>query len=83
MSTKQEAKAKISAAVKGCDKVQTAWNAAHEELSGGVSLNGCGIYHDQGYPLRRKLLAAQEQIKIALAELDAIDWPEDADYDYF
>jgi hypothetical protein len=83
MSTKQEAKAKISAAEKGCDKVQTAWNAAHEELAGGVSLNGCGIYHDQGYPLRRKLLAAQEQIKIALAELDAIDWPEDADYDYF
>ncbi|WP_226034369.1 hypothetical protein [Aquitalea palustris] len=81
MSTKQVAKAKVSAAEKGCDKVQTAWNAAYEALSGEVSMNGCGVYHDQGYPLRRKLLDAQAEIKIALAELDTIEWPTDADYD--
>lgn len=83
MGSKQEAKAKISAADKGCDKVQTAWNAAYEALAGGVSMNGCGIYHNQGIPLRRKLLEAQAQIKTALAELDAIDWPADADYGHF
>lgn len=83
MSTKQEAKAKISAAEKGCDKVHSAWNAAHEALAGGVSMNGSGIYHDQGDPLRRKLVEAQAQIKIALAGLDEIEWPEDADYDHF
>ncbi|NHR07387.1 hypothetical protein HA052_19540 [Chromobacterium haemolyticum] len=65
MSAKQEAKAKISAGEKGGDKVHSAWNAAHEALAGGVSMNGSGIYHDQGDPLRRKLLETQAQIKIA------------------
>lgn len=82
MSTKQEAKAKIRAAEKGCDKVHTAWSQAHEALSGGVSMNGCGIYHDRGAPLRRKLLEAQAQIQIALAGLDEVVWPDDADYDF-
>lgn len=45
-------------------------------------MNGLGIYHDRGEPLRRKLLEAQAQIKTALAELDGIEWPADADYDH-
>lgn len=83
MTTKQEAHARLAAAGKGCEAVQDAWQSAVGALSGGVAVNGFGIYHDQGVPLRLKLLKAQDSLKRAIAELDAIDWPTDADYDFF
>lgn len=83
MTTKREAEQKLNAAIKGCEKVQAAWNAAHAALGGSVSTNGYGIYHDDGRALRDKLHQAQEQIKIALTELREIDWPTEAEYDLF
>lgn len=78
---KMEALAKIRAAEAGCDKVHKAWCAAHEALKSNVSINGYGVYHDNGDPLRRSLREAQSQIAIALGALDAIKWPNDDDYD--
>lgn len=72
---------KVKAASKGCDNAQVAWSEAKAALSGTVQVNGYGIYFDQGEPLRRKLRQAQAQIDLALAELKAIEWPSDSDYD--
>lgn len=77
---KRQAKDRVEAASKGCDKVQAAWSDATKALGGSVSTNGYGIYHDR-FVLMNKLLAAQESIKSALQELNEIDWPSDADYD--
>ena len=74
------AKAKIDAAERGCQKAQTAWADASTALAGGVSVNGYGIYHDPS-ALRSKLLSAQSSIQSALKSLDAIEWPSNADYD--
>jgi hypothetical protein len=74
---------KISDAEKACNKVHAAWNKAEHALSGGVGINGYGIYHDQAHPLFLKLYEAEKQIQIALKELKAIDWPTDADYDAY
>ena len=72
---------KVEAAVNGCERAQDAWSEANTALSGCVSFNGYGVYLDRGEPLRRKLRSAQKQIAKALTELDAIDWPTEADYD--
>lgn len=82
MATKQEAHTKISAAEVACGLVQEKWGAAEQALSGSVSVNGFGIYHDR-FSLRSKLLDARENINEALKALDAVEWPTDADYDQF
>ncbi|MND21785.1 hypothetical protein D3C80_121550 [compost metagenome] len=78
---KTEALEMIRAAEKGCSKVHEAWSSAHEALHANVSINGYGVYHDKGERLRSMLQKAQSQIAIALAGLDGIRWPTDADYD--
>jgi hypothetical protein len=57
MTTKQEAKAKVTAATKGCEAAEKAWQDAYTALSGSVSTNGYGIHHNR-YELRDKLLQA-------------------------
>lgn len=74
------AKEKIAAAEKGCQKVQAAWADASAALAGGVSVNGYGIYHDR-FELRNKLQASQANINKAIKALDEIEWPTNADYD--
>ena len=80
VSAKQEAQAKVAAAEKACAKVQAAWAKASDALNGSVSANAYGIYHDE-YVLRDKLLAAKAHIKQALQNLEAVQWPTDAEYD--
>jgi hypothetical protein len=80
MSTKQEAKTKITAAEKGCSKVQAEWVAADKALGGSVSTNGYGIYSDR-FELRDKLELARKHINEALMAMDSIDWPTNAEYD--
>ncbi|MDM8356574.1 hypothetical protein [Pandoraea communis] len=80
MTTKQQAKAKLNAAEKGCEAANKAWHAAYNALSGSVSTNGYGIHHNP-YELRDKLLQAQARIQESLRALDGIDWPTNADYD--
>ncbi len=82
MPTKQEARAKISAAEVACGAVQDKWSAAAQSLSGSVSFNGFGIYRDR-FELRSKLLDARSSIDDALKVLDAVEWPTDADYDQY
>lgn len=82
MTTKQEARAKISAAEVDCAKVQAEWGAAVHALGGTVNVNGFGIYRDRSQ-VRAKLLDAQSRISAALQALEAVEWPTDADYDLF
>lgn len=81
MPSKTDALAKISAAEVECGEVQDKWNAATQALSGSVSINGYGIFHDRAYALRQKLEAAKASIHEALQILDGIDWPSEGDYD--
>lgn len=74
------AKVKIAAAEKGCQKVQAAWADASTALAGSVRVNGYGIFHAPS-ELRGKLLSAQASIQNALKSMDAIKWPSNADYD--
>lgn len=80
MVTKQEAEEKIAAAESGCAKAQHAWSAAAQALSGSVSTNGYGIYHDR-FALRSKLEDARAHIQEGLDALDKIEWPTSAEYD--
>lgn len=80
MTTKQDAKAKVNAAIKGCEAAEKSWQDAYIALSGSVSTNGYGIHHNR-YELRDKLLQAQAYIQESLRALDGIDWPTDAEYD--
>ena len=80
MTSKHEAKNKISAASRGCEAAENEWRAAAAAINGSISTNGYGIHHDC-YQLRNKLLDAQEHIKKALIELNNIDWPRNHDYD--
>ena len=76
----QEVKSKVAAAERGCERVRTAWVAAHHALHGSVSVNGYGIYSDR-FELRNKLTQARRSIDDALQAMDAIEWPTNADYD--
>ncbi|ALS68379.1 hypothetical protein [Pandoraea apista] len=80
MTTKQQAKAKLNAAEKGCDAAEKAWQAAYNALSGSVRKNGYGVHHNP-YELRDKLLQAQARIQESLRALDGVNWPTSADYD--
>ncbi len=80
MATKQEAQDKINAAASGCEAAQKEWRSATAALDGSISVNGYGVHHDR-HQLRYKLLDAQKHIQAALATLDKIDWPYNADYD--
>lgn len=80
MTSKKQAKDKINAASEACDEAHKSWAGASSALAGDVEVNGYGIFHDQ-YALRRKLETARSSINDALAALDGIDWPTDADYD--
>lgn len=82
MTTKQEARAKISAAEVACGEVQEKWKAATQALGGSMGVNGFGIYHNR-FALKSKLLEAQARIGEALQALEAVDWPTNADYDQF
>ena len=81
MASKQQANAKIEAAIKDCKNAQKAWSAAHKSLSASVSTNGYGIYSGQGRELKGYLQDAQAQIKQALTALNEVNWPTDDDYD--
>lgn len=80
MTTKEEAKAKLGAAAKGCEAAEKAWRDAYNSLSGSVSTNGYGIHHNP-YELRDKLVQAQARIQESIRELDGIVWPTTADYE--
>ncbi len=82
MTTKAEARAKIDAAARACDSAHKSWANAVQTLSGAISINGFGIFHDpQG--VRAKFLTAKDQLQEALRALEGVDWPQDADYDRF
>ncbi|MDH0342072.1 hypothetical protein [Chromobacterium haemolyticum] len=81
MTTKQEAQDRITSACRQCEKVQATWTAATASLKGSVRVNGYGIFHDRGEPVRQLLLDARQKIDQALSELQAIDWPTNNDYD--
>lgn len=78
---KASAIAKIIAAESGCEKAHEAWCLAYEALQGNIDLNHHAIYFNHGEQLRDKLKKAQSEITNALAALDAIEWPNSADYD--
>jgi len=80
MTLKSDVEIKVAAAEKACREAQAAWSAAAEALSGGVSVNGYGIFHDRSQ-LRDKLMDARTHIEGALAVLERIDWPTSAEYD--
>lgn len=80
MTTKQEATAKLTAATKGCEAAEKAWQDAYTALSGSVSTNGYGIHHNR-YELRDKLLQAQAHLQESLRALEGIDWPTNTEYD--
>ncbi len=83
MTEKEEANLRLASAERGCRDAQAAWSKACEALNGGVPINGNGIYHERGQPLRQKLLTARAEIDEALKALDRISWPTDGDYDLF
>ncbi|MFM0085025.1 hypothetical protein P0D72_40170 [Paraburkholderia sediminicola] len=72
MTTKQEAKAKLNAAAKGCEAAEKAWHDAYNALSGSVSTNGYGIHHNP-HELRDKLIQAQGYIQESLRVLDGVN----------
>ncbi|MCZ0211371.1 hypothetical protein OZK63_39090 [Streptomyces sp. UMAF16] len=82
MTNKEKALQRIGAAEKACTLAQIEWGGAIEALSGGVPMNGCGVFHDRAAQLRDKLCTAQANISLALQALDSIEWPADSDYDY-
>lgn len=81
LERKVGAMAKIATAGSGCSKAHEAWCSAYEALQGKVDLNHHAIYFNHGEQLRDKLKKAQSEITNALAALDAIEWPNSADYD--
>lgn len=81
MNDKDRAEQKVSAAAKTCEKVQASWHQAYRAINTSATTNGCGIYHDQ-FAIRNSLLDARAHIDTALAQLDTIDWPTDADYSH-
>lgn len=82
MTEKQEAQKRVAAAEKACASVLSSSDAARVALSGGIITNGLGIFRDR-FEVRNSLLTARENIDRALKELGAIEWPTDADYDFF
>lgn len=46
MTTKAEARAKIDAAARACDSAHKSWADAVQTLSGAISVNGLGVFHD-------------------------------------
>jgi hypothetical protein len=81
MTSKSEVEIKVAATEKACREAQAAWSAAAEALSGGVGVNGYGIFYDPSQ-LRDKLMDARSHIDGALAVLERIDWPTRAEYDH-
>lgn len=79
--SKEESKARIAAAETACGEVFKHWDASIDKLSGGVSVNGCGIFHDRGHQIENKLREGRAEIDKALAILSGINWPSDTDYD--
>ena len=82
MATKQEARAKISAAEVASGETLKKWRAAEQALGETVLVNGYGVLRDR-LELKSKLLDAQAKIGEALKALDSVEWPTDADYDQF
>lgn len=80
MTTNQEAKNKVDAAIHACAKVQAKWIAADKALGGSVTTNGYGIYSDR-FELRNKLELSRQHITEALKAMDEIDWPTNDEYD--
>lgn len=82
MTTKEQAQEKIRAAADASSNVRDAWEAADDALNRnpGSWVNGCGVLFDH-HARRNQLLEAKEQIDRALKELDATQWPTNADYD--
>lgn len=79
--TIEQAKGRVDAAAKACDKAVSQWQAAVSALGANVSVNGFGIIHDR-YAFRQKLHEAQARIAASLAALDDVaDWPSNVDYD--
>lgn len=80
MSTTDQAKNKVVAAEKACDKSLDAWRTAVSALGTDVSVNGYGIIHDRS-AFSQRLQSAQLHIAESLAALDGVDWPTNAEYD--
>jgi len=77
----KNARDRVDAAAKACDKALSSWQSASAALGGNVSVNGFGIIHDR-YAFRQKLHEAQARIAASLAALDDVtDWPSSVDYD--
>lgn len=73
------ARDKVSAATAACEQIQNSWTAAARALSGSVSTNGYGIYHDS-HELRSKLCNARDEIDKALKAIAMLQVPTDAEY---
>lgn len=82
MTTREQAKARVSVAEQGCIKVFEAMDLATKSLAGQVTTNGIGVFRDPAR-VRHMLQTSQTHIQKALQDLDAIEWPSEADYDYF
>lgn len=76
----EEAKAKVAAAERACEKALDAWRAAIQALGTDVSVNGYGILHDRA-AFQQRLRAAQQHIAESLESLSHVDWPGEQDYD--
>lgn len=80
MTTTAEAQEKVSAASNACDEVHAAIREAYRQLDGDFSINGYGVYHDRHH-VRDRIILARARLDEALAKLDKIDWPTNAEYD--
>lgn len=80
MTTKQEAEARVVAAGKACDQVMAELRAADSVLSGSISVNGYGIFHDK-FQVRAKLHEARKHIDEAMKLFEQVEFPTEADYD--
>ncbi len=73
-------KSKIAEAEKACQKALASWKGAVAAMGNNVSVNGAGIIHDRS-AFRQRLCQARGEIEQALAIMEGVDWPSDADYD--
>lgn len=82
MGSRQDAQERIAAAGTACNRALESWRQAHALLKPDVSVNGFGVIHDKS-AFRQRLAQAKVEINAALAALEGVEWPSDADYDNF
>ena len=82
MDIEAQGKEKVAAAIKASEEVLQQMGAAAQALRKNISVNGYGIFHDR-QTVRNDLLGAKAHLDQALATIQQVSWPSDADYDHY